>query len=47
MEYITEATTFSGGPVIWITHTTDPSVTIFQYEYVEDLYYDEETDSYM
>jgi hypothetical protein len=47
MEYITENTTFTTMPMTWIVTTTDNTITSISYEYVEDLYYDEETDSYM
>ena len=45
MEYITEKTTFSSGIPMWVVTCTEGDVEV-SYEYVEDLYYDEESDSY-
>jgi hypothetical protein len=45
MDYITDNTTSSGLPPQWTVTVTTEGLE-FSYEYIEDLYYDEETDSY-
>lgn len=45
MNYILESTSFTGVPPVWVSTTTGKNITV-RYEYVEDLWYDEETDTY-
>ena len=45
MDYTLELTSFTGIPPTWVSTNTGGYITV-RYEYVEDLWYDEETDTY-